>query len=454
MVEKFFKLKPNGVESLLLPKIIFLFFFFSLFAVISLNPLVTPVTDDWLFYPWQIRQESPGGRDDLELFIGQQQVIVKYLLYFSSFIPFLAAPYTGLINLFFAVTGIALLIKSQIRFGKGLITPMAASAIVVACFSFKPLYMYFMATSIGSMVAILLLGIYFYIKNSDNPNNWYLLPVLFISPFSFGTGIIIILCEWIELTYKVFKKKIRWNSRYLPLMAITTLTSLFLSQVLPSIQDNYNFAAGGKPVSPTLGIFQALTDPINSIKFIVISAGNIFVPSSRFDPTLPLIAGIVFLFVLFIALWQQRASFSISPFLENKNCMMAGVLFIALTLLARGVGAAQGYSAATAPRYITGTFLFTVGAIVFISTGKNKMFIRVFCLVVILSISISGFKTGSEWLMVRKSQTQALLDCLNGNSMTKIVVGDRCFVIAEKIRNPVTDSVFEDQLNNFNLNRY
>jgi hypothetical protein len=101
------------------------------------------VTDDWIFYPWQTRQVSPGNLSDFELFIGQQQILVKYFLYFTSYIPFLAAPQTGIINLLFGASGTILLIKSQLNYIGKKVSFLFATAVIVVSFSFKPLYMYF-----------------------------------------------------------------------------------------------------------------------------------------------------------------------------------------------------------------------------------------------------------------------------------------------------------------------
>ena len=421
-------------------------------------PLITPVTDDWIFYPWQTRQTTPGSYSDLELFIGQQQILVKYVLYLSSYIPFLEAPRTGFVNIAFGAVGIIMLIKSQLIFHSKKVSFPLVTACVVVSFSFKPLYMYFMATSLGSMLALFFIGFYFYIKNSKNPNSWLLLPILFFSPFTFGAGLVIVICEIIEMIYRTYKgRKIEDRMRTV-VFIITISLSIFISQILPKITQNFNELVGGPPAPVGSGLVEVFTDPINSLKFLIISAGNIFVPSSRFDPIAPFIAGSLFLFTCLIFLRKSESRKIIEKILLNRSCVMAGVVFMLLTLISRGVPSEQGFASATAPRYILGTFLFTLGSLVFLSKATNgrnmQLGFSVFLYLVILSVFMSGMKTGSEWLSVRRSQTTLLAQCLNSGSQADLNPGGKCFVLGQNVRNPVNDKIFSEQLKNFKNNGY
>ena len=420
--------------------------------------LLTPVTDDWIFYPWQTRQVAPGSYSDLELFIGQQQILVKYVLYLSSYIPFLEAPRTGFVNITFGAIGIIILIKSQLIFLSKKASFPLVTAVVVVSFSFKPLYMYFMATSLGSALALFLIGLYFYIKNSNNPNSWMLLPILFFSPFTFGTGLLIVICEVIEIIYRTYEtRKIENRLRTVSLI-ITISLSIFLSQILPKITQNYNELVGGAPAPVGSGLIEVFTDPINSIKFLTISAGNIFVPSSRFDPIAPSVAGCIFLIICFFFLQKSGYRRIFKPILVNRSCLMAGVVFILLTLISRGVPSQQGFTSAIAPRYIFGTFLFTLGFLVilakFVKGRRMQLAFNVFLYLVILSVFTSGIKTGSEWLSVRWNQTGMLAQCLNSSSKADLLPGGKCFVLGQTVRNPVNDQIFSEQLQNFKRNGY
>jgi len=416
------------------------------------------VTDDWIFYPWQIRQVSPGNHSDLELFIGQQQIFVKYVLYLTSYFPFFKAPRTGLVNIAFGATGIILLLKSQFIFLSKKANYPLVTAVVIVSFSFKPLYMYFMATSLGSMLALFLIGMYFRIKNSQNPRSWRLLPILFLSPFTFGAGLIIVICELIEIIYLFFRKK-EFIEKIKTFALISTMAiSIFISQILPNITKNYNELVGGAPAPVGRGLIDFLSDPVNSIKFLIISAGNIFVPSSRFDPIAPFIAGCFFLISCFLFLRKAQYKDIIDGVLLNKSCLLAGMIFIMLTLVSRGATSQQGFVAALAPRYLLGSFIFTLGVLIILSKAidgsKKQLGLNVFLLVISLSVLVSGLKTGSEWLSVRRAQTNMLSQCLNSSSEADLVSGGKCFLLGEKVRNPVSDQIFSEQLRNFKTNRY
>ena len=137
---------------------------------------------------------------------------------------------------------------------------------------------------------------------------------------------------------------------------------------------------------------------------------------------------------------------------------MAGVVFILLTLISRGVPSQQGFTSAIAPRYILGTFLFTVGILVilskFVKGRRKQMAFNVFLYLVILSVFTSGMKTGSEWLSVRRNQTSMLAQCLNSSSKVDLLPGGKCFILGQTVRNPVNDQLFSEQLQNFKRNGY
>jgi hypothetical protein len=436
------------------PRLIFIFFVLAIASIQIFAPLVTPVTDDWIFYPWQTRQTVPVNYSDFELFVGQQQILMKYVLFLTSYIPFLSAPFSGLVNLGFGAIGIALIIKSQIMFHGKKTPKLLVPALIVISFSFKPLYMYFMATSLGSMLSLFFMGIYLFIKNTKNKKKWILIPILFLSPFAFGSGLVIVICESIEQIYKYScRKYTKLDIKNTFAIVFTCFLSVFLSQALPAYMKNYNLFVGGAPKSISVGIIGIFSNPVNAFKFILISIGNIFVPASRFDPIAPLIAGLIFLTYIMFFMHKKVSNKIIISIIENKSCVLSGLVFIIMTLIARGADSNLGYASAIAPRYITGSFVFTLGILVIISkvvNGNLKTIVFSWSLwLVIISVLISGFKTGLEWHSVRRSQTLILHRCVENSTRADIEIGGKCFNLAKNIRNPVSDEVFANELRNF-----
>ena len=78
-----------------------------------------------------------------------------------------------------------------------------------------------------------------------------------------------------------------------------------------------------------------------------------------------------------------------------------------MTLVSRGTDSSLGYTSAIAPRYITGSFVFTLGVLVIISKvvdGKLRTSLFSWSLwLVIICVLSSGLKTGLEWHSVRRS---------------------------------------------------
>lgn len=439
--------------SLKLPKVIFAFFFFAIVFLIIEFPLHTPVTDDWIFYPWQIRHVKPGNWSDLELFVGHQQILLKYLTYVGTFVPFLRVPTAGILNILFGGIGIALLVTSQSKLIASSRRNISLVAIIVVSFSFKPLYMYFMTTSLGSMLCLFLMGLYYHLKNSHNSNEWKILPIIFLSPFCFATGNIVILCELVSRIVKYLKSR-ESSVRNSILRAVTVSSiSISISTAIPTFEKNFNLSVGGAPNSLLSGVYEAVLSPISSVKFILIAIGNIFVPSSRLDPLLPAIAGFLFLITVLLLTRCHINQKDMENILESKNCLLAGVIYIGTILVGRGVESAQGYQSAAAPRYITGTFVFIVGAIVLAASengtrAREKVY-SVFLLIIISTVLISGFKTGLEWLEVRRNQTKLLNNCIRDELVEELEVGGKCFRLGILVRNPVSDEEFSRQLKNF-----
>jgi hypothetical protein len=135
-----------------------------------------------------------------------------------------------------------------------------------------------------------------------------------------------------------------------------------------------------------------------------------------------------------------------------------GLVFILMTLIARGTDSSLGYTSAIATRYITGSFVFTLGVLVIISKvvdGKFKTFMISWSLwLVIICVLFSGLKTGLEWHSVRRSQTSVLAGCLERSVIFHLEIGGKCFILANDIRNPVRDDIFVIQLENFAENGY
>jgi hypothetical protein len=257
----------------------------------------------------------------------------------------------------------------------------------------------------------------------------------------------------IEQVYRMYKRNMVYTRLKLAAIGATSILAVSIAQVVPALTKNYNFSVGGIPNSPLSGVVESLIYPINTFKFLAIIVGNIFVPSSRFDPVLPLIAGVIFLLVSLVIVLKVPMNGTIGTLLENKNCLLAGVLFILLTLIARGVPSAQGFSAASAPRYICGTFIFIIGMLILVADRlkslDSQIFSRLFLIFVIISVFVSGAKTGSEWLSVRNTQTAKLLECLQARPASELKIGDKCFNLADPVRNPVSDELLLLQLKNF-----
>jgi hypothetical protein len=449
-------MKSNWMQKNI-SKIIFGIFFATLLGLQFTKPLVTPVTDDWLFYPWEIRANHPGNWSDYELISGHQQILMKYTLYFFSLIPLFHAPLTGIINLMFGSIGIWLILESQKRYLKDFKSNAILILILVSAFSIKPLYMFFMATSLGSMEALFLIGIYYYLKNSGNSIRLkYLLPIILISPFTFSMGLIIPATEIIVNLIKINIFKIHLFKKEIGIIIFSGF-SVFLSHGIPILTGNLNVDAGLPERGVLQGFWKVVTHPFGALKFVLAEVGSIFVPSSKYESFLPPIFGFIFFILVYFYGRKIPKKEILMETIESRSTLLGGGIFLILVLFMRFDGTTIGELNGSQPRYITGNFLFVIGLVTTIwklKKSNNYFKFNLAIYAAILLILFSGIKTGVEWYLVRNNQTHQLRDCLKNSFEPDLKVGGKCYKLAIIIQNPVSEIKFESELNAFRLRGY
>jgi len=413
--------------------------------------LYFPITDDWLYIPWGSHQVNPGNITDFELVGGHQQVITKYSIWLLGFAPRFYLPYVGILNFAFAVAGYLLLIIASVKYIGKSVNFFFLLCFFIIAFTFKPFYMYMTATALGPMQAVFLIGIYYYIKNSPNKLafNWILWFVIFLSPFTTGLGMIIPMTEILENLYLLIRKKI--CTRRNVLMLTSAMTGLFLSYALQMIKKNFDPRAMMGERSLTQNILGSLSNPLGAFKFMLSMMGSILTPSSRYDPILPMMLGVLFLIFLILFLFNKIHRSDIEDIFLNKNSFMGGFCFILLLIITRFGGVQSEIVNATAPRYITGYIVFLLGVLSLL-VKKNyyrKIFIYLLTLITSL-VLISGIKTGLEWQKIRWFQTESVTKCINEDLKYNKNISQTCLDLAFQLRRANTDlKTFNDDFYNY-----
>lgn len=440
------KLKNTIFQKLILCLPVLVILYFEVFKKLNF-----PITDDWLYIPWGSHQVSPGNISDFELVAGHQQIITKYTIWLLGFAPKFYLPYVGFLNFVFAVSGYLMLIASSLKYINKKISFVYLLCFFIITFSFKPFYMYMTATGLGPMQAIFLIGSYYYLKNvyKKKFSNWCLIFVIFLSPFTTGLGMIVPMVEIIENLFVLIRKK--YISKINFVRSVIAVIGLTIACAWPLMTENIDVRAKYGERGIVENIFGALSNPLGACKFIAALIGNIFTPSSRYDPYLPVFIGSLFLIFMMFFSFRKIDRNDFEDIFLNRNSILGGLCFTLLLVLNRYGGVNSEIIGATAPRYVTGCIVLIIG-IVSLLIKKNyasRFFIS--CLALFCSlIIVSGMKTGLEWQRIRYSQISNIVECIKADSLNQKKIGLECKNLAFQLRRERTDiETFNNELDNY-----
>jgi len=307
------------------------------------------------------------------------------------------------------------------------------------------------ATGLGPMQAIFLIGSYYYLKNvyKKKFSNWFLIFVIFLSSFTTGLGMIVPMAEIIENLFLLIRKKI--ISKINIVKSVVALIGLTIACVWPLMTENIDVRAKYGQRGIVENIFGALSNPLGACQFIVALIGNIFTPSSRYDPYLSIFIGSLFLMFMMFFLFRKINRNDFEDIFLNKNSILGGLCFTLLLIFNRYGGVNSEIIGATAPRYVTGCIVLILGIVSMLIKYNYSNKIFVYCLALFCLFSfVSGIKTGLEWQRVRYSQTSVIIKCIKVDLQYNNKIGPSCFNLAFQLRREGTNTeIFSNELNNY-----
>lgn len=427
----------------------FVLFALTLIALTTKFPIKIPVTDDWLYLPQGSRMPEQSRWAKFELITGHQQVIVKFFVSVVSYLPGNYIQNLTIANVLIASFGLYLIAFSQIKGSENKFGKFQITALLILLFNLKSIYIYMSATGFGLSLAIFLIGIYFFGKNigTSKYSRPLVITSLFLSPFTTGLGLVIPMSHLLSVTLKSLKEK-KLN-RYYSDLAIGA-SGVFLAYVLPTLFHNLNARSGNNSVSDAGSYLSAVLNPLKSLLFLFGLIGNPLFPSSRFDPVPQVMIGVLISSVFLLILVMSKTSGFYKTLIENKNPLLAGIMFFVLIISFRG---SKSLSESTAPRYVIGSLLFLFGAYIYALKAHSdkkpeELKKLIFVLTLSLFLSLTGIKTGIEWLATRSSQSDSLYYCLADR---KIVIQE-CLETGSVLREEGTsDEEFEGDLRRMRL---
>jgi hypothetical protein len=149
-----------------------------------------------------------------------------------------------------------------------------------------------------------------------------------------------------------------------------------------------------------------------------------------------LVAVIAGALIFVLITWNLAVVFNLRKFtiqiLKNQTPSLGALIFILMLVVFRGLNDQGSLNEAVASRYVMGTSLLIFGLFVLILEKQNKKFkVRIAFMIIclVLVCSVSGLKTGLEWLSVRSLQTTALRACLENPIVNPV----DCLQVAESV---------------------
>ena len=413
---------------------------FSVFVVLTYvylaNPIRTPVTDDWLYLILGSHNISIFRLESFELINGHQQILVKIAVWVLGFFPGLYYSYIWAVNSAFAFLGIYLLIISQLNYlGNKLSFSRVIVLGIILC-NFKPLYLYMSFTGTGLCLTVFFFGVYYY-AGSKSPRKKYECIqdcCAFLAPFATGFGISLAIAHLVQLLFQQKKGFSLKLTKYGAIRVLVIGVSMTLAYILPLVYKITNPRSPGDGASRFDNFFQLVGEPIKSILFVCGLLGSALVPSSRLEPWLPVTLGAL---LLILVVFTFSRYFTLRTFLHtivlNKTPFIGAVSYLLMLLVFRGLGSEGSINESLAPRFVMGTslLLFSFACLLFqINSLTARFHFYSASLIFLMLFSISGIKTGFEWLSVRSQQTVTLYSCLEA----KPLMVDQCIYFAIPIQ--------------------
>jgi hypothetical protein len=397
--------------------------FIILSYIYSKKPILTPVTDDWLYLGLGTHETPLFRVDSFELINGHQQVLVKTLVWLIGYLPGLYFSHIWNLNALLALTGIYLVISSQLFLLSRKVSYLQVLILVIILCNFKPLYLYMSFTGTGLCLTLFFYGIYCYADARLMNRNSQIVKVVcaFLAPFATGFGVSLAIAYIIE-TIAARRFNISTTSHWKTTMKVfIAFIGIVISSILPVFLNLENSRSPGNGNFKLGNLFDFFENPLKVVYFIFGLLGSALTPSSRFDPWLPLLVGAVLSCIL---LWNLACIFTLKNFIRavllNKNPILGGLVFLLLLLIFRGLGSESSLDESTAPRYVMGTSLLLIGFVFLILASKHRpkrVQVPFALLLVFMTLSLSGLKSGLEWLSVRNIQTETVRACLHSEKL-------------------------------------
>jgi hypothetical protein len=283
---------------------------------------------------------------------------------------------------------------------------VTALSIVIVCLNLNQ-YQNLTMPICWSWVICLIALIWTYLLANQSLNVYrgtLFLALAIIGPLTLSFGFIIPGFIVLKIIYEIYLGK-RNLGRVALLVCVTlcTLTSYKIA-ILNSQREYGGFA---NPI-------KIITQPINSIIFLLTSIGSPLTPASRFAVLISSVFGLVIVVLLIRIL---RSTKSTSAFFLDDAFITLGIIFHMIHLLGRYDGSWSSILIAVQPRYSTGALLLVLGVLLKLIKLRTKH-VNLLLIVLLGAMTLSGMKTSEDFSSVRHGESVRIANCISSYSIT------------------------------------
>lgn len=403
----------------------------TLLKFMAENPIHTPFVDDWFLIPWGSKEATYDWAHFWQLLNGHQHNLMKAYTYLLGIYLDLNLFSSAVIGTVIGSLGYFLLSYSQISKLKltSLQFIMTMLGLSLASLTNRQLQNYFMIICFPWMMAILFIGLYFFLKSKTEitrEKKILLYPLLLLSPMTNALGLIVPLSQIIESGFKIFFKRtesIKNNAFHFGFSVFSIFLSFIYPVISSTVERPHNYTNG------TDSLKSFFEQPFESIQFLLVAIGQPFVLWLSTAVPEGTIVGIIILLVLIAAFFTKDRKNIFSSMITNEYSIIAGAIFLGIFFLARFKG--LGPAGATEPRYTTASLVFLIGVL--------ALFIRYFCYknlgaLIVLSCGIfiyaKGDPIGKGYYSTRLQQSKEILECFSKDPNLPIDMSNPCVKLA------------------------
>jgi len=362
--------------------------------------------DDWSIFKDFSTANQGINSTNLAPYNGHSLIVVRVLFIFiTKTIGINISTFSVFLTISLVVT-VLLLAQRIARTSTTSVKNLTVLSVIVVCLNLNQ-YQNLTMPICWSWVICLIALIWTYLLANQSLNVYrgtLFLALALIGPLTLSFGFIIPGFIILKIIYELYLGN-RSLGRVALLICITICTIFAYKIAILNSESEY-----GGFTNP----IKIITQPINSVIFLLTSIGSPLTPASRFAVLISSLFGTVIVFLLIRIL---RSANSTSGLFLDDAFITLGIIFHIIHLLGRYDGTWSSILIAAQPRYSTGALLLVLGVLLNLIKHRTK-YVHLILIVLLGAMTLSGMKTAEDFSSVRHGESMRIANCILDYSIT------------------------------------